>query len=185
MDHTYDSEYTNDSSSVYSSNDDSDNEYQNHSRFTLGFCELFAPLIHGNSDDSQIYYKFLFISNANKNDIQDNDDFISERAHGIQQRFGTYQTLHVNNVCVDRDVEYHTRIVKYYRHTLYDGPQILEIVDGPGDYTTAINKTHFLRLFQRKWRNIINERKRLLKLRKNVRAIQYRRIHGKWPAKCY
>jgi len=41
-----------------------------------------------------------------------------------------------------------------------------------------------LEIIQRKWKNIIKERKNILKKRCHPNSIMYREIHGKWPNYC-
>jgi hypothetical protein len=72
----------------------------------------------------------------------------------------------------------------------YIQPQIAEIVqlnNGNDDifyYSVAIIKTHWLRLVQRNWKRVFKERKRIISLRSNPRALYYREVHGKWPNNC-
>ena len=72
----------------------------------------------------------------------------------------------------------------------YIQPQIAEIVqlnNGNDEifyYSVAIIKTHWLRLVQRNWKRVFKERKRIISLRGNPRALYYREVHGKWPNNC-
>jgi hypothetical protein len=52
-----------------------------------------------------------------------------------------------------------------------------------GEYV-AILKTFWLRIFQRKWRNILKERKKITNERKQMSSILYRQRHGKFPPSC-
>lgn len=59
----------------------------------------------------------------------------------------------------------------------------LELVETeilPGDELVGYIKTHYIKIIQRKWRKIIQERKRVRDMRKNPREIMYREKHGKW-----
>ncbi len=51
-------------------------------------------------------------------------------------------------------------------------------VDDRQTYNVCI-KTHWLRLVQRKWKNIYTKR---INSRKKPSSLRYRSIHGKWPA---
>jgi hypothetical protein len=51
----------------------------------------------------------------------------------------------------------------------------------PEEVSTAIIKTHYLRLVQRKWRRLYRER---ISKRCCPANIQYRHLHGQWPSNC-
>ena len=48
-------------------------------------------------------------------------------------------------------------------------------------YSAAIIKTHWLRVIQRRWREIYKKR---IEGKMNVKNLKYREIHGKWPSEC-
>lgn len=51
----------------------------------------------------------------------------------------------------------------------------------PEEVSTAIIKTHYLRLIQRKWKRLYRER---MSKRCSPTSIHYRHVHGQWPANC-
>ena len=53
-------------------------------------------------------------------------------------------------------------------------------VDDRQTYNVVI-KTHWLRLIQRKWKNIYSTRQSIINSRKNPSSLRYRNINGKWP----
>ena len=78
--------------------------------------------------------------------------------------------------------------IRNYKEMIYDNlfvlPQIVEKINGPGEYTSAIIKTHYLRLLQRKWKGIYAQRQKIIAFRKNPKAIKHREIFGVWPSHC-
>ena len=77
----------------------------------------------------------------------------------------------------------HTDVLGYlaeYSTTRVGNPQldIMKLcVDDRQTYNVCI-KTHWLRLVQRKWKNIYAQR---INHRKKPSSLRYRNIHGKWP----
>ena len=53
-------------------------------------------------------------------------------------------------------------------------------VDDRQTYNVVI-KTHWLRLIQRKWKNIYSTRQSIINSRKKPSSLRYRNINGKWP----
>lgn len=62
--------------------------------------------------------------------------------------------------------------------------EIAQCIYLPSQYCISILKTFWLRLIQRKWKNIINERKKILRKRCNLSSLKYIEINGKWPNDC-
>lgn len=56
--------------------------------------------------------------------------------------------------------------------------------DIPYPMTCCILKTFWIRILQRKWRKIFNERKRILQIRKRIDSLRFRELNGKWPLNC-
>ena len=48
-------------------------------------------------------------------------------------------------------------------------------------YSVGVNKTHWLRVIQRRWREIYRKR---IQSKKNINNLKYREIHGSWPSEC-
>jgi hypothetical protein len=87
----------------------------------------------------------------------------------------------------------HFRFKKYDYHEIsmmirvISGRSTIEIAECfylPSEECISILKTFWLQIIQRKWKNIIKERKNILKKRCHPNSIMYREIHGKWPNYC-
>ena len=66
----------------------------------------------------------------------------------------------------------------------YIKPEITECIYLNTGHCVAILKTHWIRLIQKKWKNIIKERKTIIKKRCTVKSLRHREITGKWPDDC-
>jgi hypothetical protein len=75
------------------------------------------------------------------------------------------------------------RIIQYLQST--SKIEIAECIYLPSQHCVSILKTFWLRLIQRKWKKIINERKLIIIKRCNPNSIKYREIHGIWPNNCF
>lgn len=165
---------------MYDSDNESLSSYTstiNHSKYILGMCDLYHPVLHGDIIDGkeEILSRFLYMTDT---DLESSEQMISLRMSNL--RAITNNNGGVN--CLNHPIVRNYQKLTY--HNYHMAPQIIEICDGPYDYTTAIIKTHFIRLLQRKWKKICAERKRVIALRKHPKSIQYRTIHGRWPANC-
>lgn len=51
-------------------------------------------------------------------------------------------------------------------------------------FCVSILKTIWIKLIQRKWKNILKKRKNIIKKRCNLNTLKYREINGFWPRDC-
>ena len=88
----------------------------------------------------------------------------------------------------------HVRFKKYihnemvYMRTILFRSSNIEIAECyylPSQECVSILKTFWLKIIQRKWKNIIKERKKIIQKRCNPNSLMYREIHGKWHINCY
>lgn len=62
--------------------------------------------------------------------------------------------------------------------------EIAECFYLPSGDCISIIKTHWLKIIQRVWKKIYNERKIIINIRCNINSLKYREIFGKWPNNC-
>jgi hypothetical protein len=126
-------------------------------------------------DNENICQHFLYIMPAS---LHTYETIITQRLWNFQrvanQNGGVHMLTH----------PYVRNYQRFALHNYHIEPQIVEIIDGPGDFATAVIKTHFIRLIQRKWKRIYAERQRVLALRKHPSSLYFRRIYGSWPSSC-
>lgn len=62
--------------------------------------------------------------------------------------------------------------------------EIAECICLPSLHCISIIKTFWLRLIQRKWKNICKNRKNIIMIRCLPYSLHYREIYGNWPVNC-
>jgi len=99
-----------------------------------------------------------------------------------------YSMLLMNTVSSNVYLKYsHDKVLKYlieYSLCYLHNPKIhiLQLHIHPVDNTyTVIIKTHWIRLIQRRWRNVLKERKRVIQIRSKVSSIMNYQIYGRHP----
>ena len=67
----------------------------------------------------------------------------------------------------------------------YIKPEIGEYIILPTQESVAILKTFWLRIIQKKWKKVFQERKNVISQRCNFSNLSIREILGKWPESCF
>lgn len=100
----------------------------------------------------------------------------------------SYSMILMNTVSSNVYLKYsHDKVLKYlieYSLCYLYNPKIhiLQLHIDPADNTyKVIIKTHWIRLIQRRWRNVLNERKRVIQIRTKVSSIMNYQICGRHP----
>jgi hypothetical protein len=163
-------------SDYFSDSDDEDEniliynpDEPNVTKYCIALCELHNKIIHGNTN-SIAKYNYIVNTRFKQFSIK----LINDYANFINNKY-----LQLSNL--DHD------IFKNYRNILqnnnYIKPEIIEYfyID---DYCIAILKTIWIRLIQRRWKNIIIKKKEILIKRKRFSSLLYREINGNWPQDC-
>jgi hypothetical protein len=168
-------------------------------KYNLVVCELFNRNIHGFCKDSDAFvnghYLCMHIS-RNRSIFEDrvydseddefNIDYDSEECHigDLVDLRGAYYINYTRHVNIIRK---HNLIRNYHKIIYsenYIQPHIGEVVYLSSGECVCIIKTFWLRLVQRCWRRVYNEKKRVIQRRKNIQSLRFREIHGKWPNDC-
>jgi hypothetical protein len=93
----------------------------------------------------------------------------------------------INNGYLELDNQTHD-IYRNYKQIItrenYIKPEITDCVYLNTGHYVAILKTFWLRLIQRKWKNIIKERENIIKKRCTLNSLRHRELTGKWPKNC-
>jgi hypothetical protein len=100
---------------------------------TLAICELYHPHIHGNTKDSSDDIHGHFIVRTTMDPYEFYSYRMSDKNHQIVHP-------HIRNY------------INVNRH--YSIPNIIEPIILSGGEMIGIVKTHYIRLFQRKWRGL-------------------------------
>jgi hypothetical protein len=164
----------------------------NISKFKLAVTELYNPYRHGfytNIKQHHIYGHHIIhwsIDNIDDfyndlNEIQFDLQYSNDCTVNFFERI-KYQT-HVNTIThpIIRNFENIVSDSKQFEIQIIE-PIYVSVGNSEFDkYSAAIVKTHWIRLIQRKWREI---RQKRLNNRKNIFNIKYKEIHGKLPNEC-
>ena len=184
------------------------NNTQNNKKHYLMLCELHYPGRHGKSENSDpniethylVYDRFdpitgISYSHLNEYEEYDTDDeydsdsdiidnlvrindeiaflkqYYSNPAHTNPRYFGKHPTIR----------NYHNIVLK----SNYIKPEIGEYIILPTQESVAILKTFWLRIIQKKWKKVFQERKNVIKQRCNLSNLSIKEIRGRWPQSCF
>ena len=142
----------------------------------LALCELIHPHIHGTDIDNCGHYLVTWYIDWKKAYMNHNVIF------GLPDELRTRTPVPRRYIApASRDILIpHPFIRAYWNILKKKGFHTLQIVEGieldSGEHI-AILKTFWLRIFQRKWRNICKDKK-IARLKS--KELYYRSIHGKW-----
>jgi hypothetical protein len=165
---------------VSADDDDEDDNYnyiydieeESTTKYNIVLCELYNKLIHGIP--------------PLKSDVKNH--------YLVTYRFKQFKLKNIENISYDIITEYaylenqtHP-IFKNYKFIIsqpqFIKPEIAQCIYLPDNEFVAIIKTYWIRLIQRKWKNICKERQIILKKRCTTTSIMYRELRGTWPQDC-
>lgn len=164
-----DSEYDSDSDAEY---DDVfyDPDEPSLTRYNISLCELYNSRIHGN-DESNVLYHYL-----------------------VHSRYKKLNMQIINDICNNINLEYQYlgnqshNIFRNYREIItnenYVKPEIIECIYLETGHCVGIIKTFWIKLIQRKWKNILKKREAVIKKRCHPNSLRHRELTGKWPKEC-
>jgi hypothetical protein len=165
-----DNEYESESDVEYLDNIFYDPEEESLTRYNISLCELYNKEIHGN-ENSTVLYHYLVHSRYKKLDI----GIISDICNHINSE---YQCLGNQS----------HNIFRNYREIItnqnYVRPEITECIYLCTGHCVAIKKTFWIKLIQRKWKNILIKRENIIKKRCHPNSLSHREFTGKWPEDC-
>ena len=186
------------------------NNSENTKKYYLMLCELHHPDIHGktNSSDPNIETHYLVhdrfdpitgisyshidfyeeYDTDNDSDtenelslirINDQIKYLKEFYSNLSQVFTeTYYSIY-NGI--------HPTIRNYHNIILrqnYIKPEIGEYIILSTQESIAILKTFWLRIIQKKWKRVFQERKNIVRERCNLTNLSIKEIRGRWPQSC-
>ena len=154
------------------------------SRFKIANLEIYFPRRHGYIKDENLQYIYgtqLILFSVNINEFYDEINNIIEEIQLSKQIYTEY----INNSCSHPFIRNYKNIIEHPKHLELKIIESINIKFGPGEedyYSTGIDKTFWLRLIQRRWRNIWKKR---LQSKMNINNLKYREINGIWPKECH
>ena len=156
--------------------------------FDLVLCQLFHPLIYGLTPNSSLD----ILEHYMIQEKIDPSELVINLSHIIPDDIDNlFAYLRMRRRMFRKFIQHpsfqdHPSIRNYSKISseITFSPQIAQCIDLPGEEHVAILKTHWLRLIQRTWKKIFQQRLNVTKVRKNPRNIRYREINGKWSQCC-
>lgn len=154
----------------------------------LAICELYHHKIHGydqQNSSTNINGQFLVIEKVKKDEIMcDLKNVDSTDTSNVFIYSNTRKRMLLMMLeHLDTD-----DIIRNYKHIIlygnYHSPQIVECYNLDGGEKIAVLKTIWLRLIQRAWKKVFQQRLNVIKNRLNPKAIRQREITGKWSKDC-
>lgn len=170
---------------MYYSDSDSDIETYNNenlyyepeehslTKYNIIICELYNKNIHGKTNDLKLKESYLTIYRYKIFDIR-------EIIEDAEFYYSQYRILNNNRKKHD--------IYRNYQNIVnrenYIKPEIAECIYLENGMCIAILKTFWIRLIQRRWRNIYIKRIEIIRKRSNIKSLKYREIYGEWNIDC-
>jgi hypothetical protein len=151
-------------------------EEESNTKYNLINYEIYNPYIHGKAEKS-IFGQLLVCDRYKYVDNDSIENIIYECENinmAVCERINTMPT------CIHPFI----RNFKNITMTTSGKLEIAECIYLHDGTIVAILKTFWLKLIQRKWKNIFKERSRIQKLRMRVASFVHREIHGEWPEEC-
>lgn len=176
------------------------------SKYNLMLCELHHPSIHGKDANSDlniethylVYDRYYPLSgeylddtnNYNTDDNYDSDDE-EDYENGVSKIYADVRFLrdiYSDNWIYDHGYVGPHPTIRNFHHIVnrqhYIQPELGQYIILPTQEAIAILKTFWLRIIQKKWKKIYQERKRVISKRSGPSSLYHKQIYGKWPEDC-
>ena len=141
-------------------------------KYLLGICEIFHPNIHGFTNNSYPYIQnhYMIISIIQKY------DFFNMSINRYQNHIYKYYNINKNKLLCHPFIRNYNNIISNKNNIKFN---IIEIIEMPGYEYAAIIKTFWLKILQKKWKNIYKNKMLKLKKMRNINYIRNREISTK------
>jgi hypothetical protein len=181
-DHIYTRDnYNDDSDDDHDDDDDDDDMYDpdepSTTRFNIVLCELHNERLHGIGNNLDVRNHYLVNSRFKTLITESIDDCIALYK-------GQYHRLTHSRNEQSRTHPIYRNYASIISKTNYIRPEIAECVYLESQECVAILKTIWIRLIQRKWKNIMKIRQDVLSKRRHPIALRFKEYSGRWPNDC-
>jgi hypothetical protein len=179
----YFDEYNNErySNNSYDQEDDDsdiyDPEEPSATRFNIVLCELHNEMLHGLENNSPVQYHYL----VNTRFKILNTDCINDCAALGKDQYRRLANSRIEQGRVHRIYRNYASIISKKD---YIKPQLAECVYLETQECVAVLKTVWIKLIQRKWRNIVEVRREVMRKRSRPVTQHFKEINGRWPDDC-
>ena len=172
----------------------------------LMLCELHYPGRHGKTEDSDpniethylVYDRFDTKTGISYSHLDEYEEYDTDYDTVSEDEYNNNTFIYLNNEIKWLRKHYleqfntlyskkHPTIRNYHNiisKPNYIKPEIGEYIILPTQEAIAILKTFWIRIIQRKWKKIFQERKNIIRQRCSIYNLNIRQIYGKWPQHC-
>ena len=151
------------------------------SKFKLAIVNLWNGKIHGIVPDNEIPNEEQLSKYLINDSSINRDEFFDKQNY---RYIGRYIKMMNDEISYKININEFGNYYSYIFNNLIEkkiiGLQIIEPIT-IGLYELAMIKTHWIRLIQRRWREIMKKR---LQSKKNIFNLRHREIYGKYPESC-
>ena len=159
------------------------------SNYKLAILEPYMPLKHGilAKQNHHLYGHYMILDTIELQEFYDNMDELNTETQNINRMYNenlNKMEYEMNNTRLHPFIRNYRNIVSNSKQFAIQIIEPLSISVGENEwdtYSLGINKTHWIRLIQRRWRNI---QKKRLQSRKNIVNLKYKEIHGTSSSQC-
>ena len=149
------------------------------SKFDLAISEIFSPVIHGFNinSDQEMASRFLVFTTMTNEEFYNNEH--EELIEIVLQQYNTMFNNAINEL-LHPFIRNYRNIAKNFIRLDIVNLEVLETEE-----TICTIHTFWLKIIQRKWKKIFNERKKILTYRKSMRHIMERELMGRYKVNHY
>jgi hypothetical protein len=159
------------------------------SNYKLAILEPYMPLKHGilAKQNHHLYGHYMILDTIELQEFYENMDELNTETQNINRMYNenlNKMEYEMNNTRLHPFIRNYRNIVSNSKQFAIQIIEPLSISVGENEwdeYSVGINKTHWIRLIQRRWRNIQEKR---LQSRKNIVNLKYKEIHGTSSSQC-
>ncbi len=178
-----DNDYDDDDYDDYDDYDEADVVYEpeevSSTRYNIIICELYNEFIHGKTNNNIVkshYIVNIRFKNFNEK-VLDEIEYVGRRLYLEFINKFTRQNLKITHP-----------IFRNYQNIIsrhdYIKPEIAQCIYLETNECIAILKTFWIKLIQRKWKNILKTRMDIMRKRCRLKSLRHRELMGKWPDDC-
>jgi hypothetical protein len=156
------------------------------STYKLAILEPYLPLKHGILNQKQhhhLYGHYLVLDTVELHEFYNNIGVLHNDTQNLHKLYNdklNKLAYEMNNRNLHPTIRNYQNIIKNETQFSIQIIEQVTISTGPNEwdnYSTAINKTHWIRLIQRRWRETLRKR---IQLMKNVKNLQSRETSSQW-----
>lgn len=150
------------------------------SKFSLAISEIFCPGIHGFNinSDQEMASRFLVFSTFSPEEFYNREH--EELIDIVCEQYDTILRNAPNDIAIHPIVRNYLNIAKKFVRIDIVKLEVLETEE-----TICTIHTFWLKIIQRKWKKIYNERKKIMAYRKNIGHLRERELMGRYKTNNY